>query len=147
MKLDEYDRAILRELQVDGRMSVANLAKAVGLSETGARNRLQKMQQSEEIQIVAVGQPHLLGIDVEAMLGVVVKGDPRVAAKAFGEIPEVMNVMICAGRFQLMVNVICKNNQALEQLLTDRFRPIEGVEMIEVFIYLDCTKDSYDWCP
>ena len=147
MNLDEYDRAILRELQVDGRMPVANLAKAVGLSETGTRNRLQKMLQSDAIQVVAVGQPRLLGIDVEAMLGVAVKGDPRVAAKAFGEVPEVMNVMICAGRFQLMVNLICKDNYALEQLLTDQIRPIEGVEQLEIFIYLECAKDSYNWCP
>ena len=77
MKLDEYDRAILRELQVDGRMAVANLATVVGLSETGTRKRLQKMLQSEAIQVVAVGQPRLLGIDVEAMLGLVVEGDLR----------------------------------------------------------------------
>ena len=147
MKLDEYDRAILRELQVDGRMSVANLAKTVGLSETGTRNRLQKMQQSEAIKIVAVGQPHLLGIEVEAMLGVVLKGDPQVAAKAFCEVPAVMNVMICAGRFQLMVEVICKNNYELEQLLTDQLQPIDGVEQLEIFIYLECAKDSYNWCP
>ena len=147
MKLDEYDRAILRELQVDGRMPIANLARIVGLSETGVRNRLQKMQQSEAIKIVAVGQPHLLGIEVEANLGVVVKGDPRVAAKAFGEIPEVMNVMICAGRFQLMVEVICQNNFELEQLLTDQLQPIDGVEQLEIFIYLECAKDSYNWCP
>ena len=147
MKLDEYDRAILRELQVDGRMPVANLARAVGLSETGTRNRLQKMLQSGAFRIVAVGEPHLLGIDVEAMLGVVLKGDPRVAAKAFCEIPAVMNVMISAGRFQLMVEVICKNNYELEQLLTDQIRPIEGVEQLEIFIYLECAKDSYNWCP
>ena len=147
MKFDEYDRAILRELQVDGRMPVANLATVVGLSETGTRKRLQKMLQSEAIQVVAVGQPRLLGIDVEAMLGVVVEGDLRVVAKAFGEVPEVMNVMICAGRFQLMVEVICKNNSALEQILTDRLRPIEGVKMMEIFIYLESTKDSYNWCP
>jgi Lrp/AsnC family transcriptional regulator for asnA, asnC and gidA len=146
MKLDEYNRAILRELQVDGRMPVAILAKAVGLSETGTRNRLQKLLQSGAFRIVAVGEPHLLGIKVEAMLGVDLKGDPRVAAKAFAEVPEVMNVMISAGRFQLMVNVICKDNHELERLLTDHFRPIEGVEMIEVSIYLDCTKDSYNWC-
>jgi Lrp/AsnC family transcriptional regulator for asnA, asnC and gidA len=105
------------------------------------------MQESDEIQIVAVGQPHLLGIDVEAMLGVVVSGDPRVVAKAFCDVPAVMNVMICAGRFQLMVEVICENNFALEELLTNHLRPIEGVEQMEIFIYLDCVKDSYNWCP
>ena len=147
MKFDEYDRAILRELQVDGRMPVANLATVVGLSETGTRKRLQKMLQSEAIQVVAVGQPRLLGIDVEAMLGVVVEGDLRVVAQAFGEVPEVMNVMICAGRFQLMVEVICENNSALEKILTDQLRPIEGVKTMEIFIYLESTKDSYNWCP
>jgi len=146
MKRDEYDRAILRELQVDGRMPVANLAKIVGLSETGARNRLHKMLEGDEIKIVAVGEPRLLGFDVEAMLGIVLKGDPHVAAKAFGEVPEVMNVMISAGRFQLMVNLICKDNYELEQLLTHKIRPIEGVEKVEIFLYLECTKDSYNWC-
>ena len=58
-----------------------------------------------------------------------------------------MNVMISAGRFQLMVEVICKNNSALEQILTNQLRPIEGVKMIEIFIYLESTKDSYNWCP
>jgi Lrp/AsnC family transcriptional regulator for asnA, asnC and gidA len=93
-----------------------------------------------------VGDPHLLGIDVEAMLGVSVEGDPRIAAKAFGEITEVMNVMICAGRFDLLVEVICKNNYELDQLLNDQLRPIEGVRRIEIFLYLECTKDSYNWC-
>jgi Lrp/AsnC family transcriptional regulator for asnA, asnC and gidA len=146
MKLDDSDRAILRELQTDGRMPVANLAKVVGLSQTATRHRLQKMLQSEAIQVVAVGDARLLGLDVEAMLGVSLDGDPRIAAETFGKIPEVMNVMVCAGRFELLVEVICKNNYELDQLLTHQLRPIEGVRRIEIFLYLECTKDSYNWC-
>ena len=146
MKFDENDRAIMRELQVDGRMPVANLAKVVGLSQTATRHRLKRILDSGAFQVVAVGEPRLLGIDVEAMLGISLEGDPRVAAKALGEIPEVMNVMICAGRFELVVEVICKNNYELDQLLTHQIRPIEGIKRVEIFLYLECTKDSYNWC-
>jgi len=146
IELDEYDRAILAELQDDGRMPVAQLANVVGLSQTATRHRLQKMLSSEAIRVVALGDARMLGFDVEAMIGVSVDGDPRVVAAAVGEIPEVMNVMLCAGRFSLMVEVICKNNSELEKLMTNRLQPIEGVRSLEVFIYLDCTKDSYNWC-
>ena len=54
--------------------------------------------------------------------------------------------MVSAGRFSLMVEVICKTTYDLDQLLTHRVRPIEGVRNLEVFIYLECTKDSYNWC-
>ena len=146
MKFDDSDRVIVRELQTDGRMPVANLARVVGLSQTAVRHRLQKMLQSQAVQIVAVGEPRLLGYGVEAMLGVTLDGDPRIAAEAFGKIAEVMNVMVCAGRYELLVEVICKDNFELEKLLTHQLRPIEGVKNVEIFLYLKTTKDSYNWC-
>ena len=146
MKLDESDRRILRELQVDGRLPVAKLANVVGLSQTATRHRLQKMLKGDAIRIVALGDPRLLGFDVEAMIGVCADGDPHVIAEAFGKIPEVMNVMISAGRFSLMVEVICKSNYELQQLMTHQLQPVKGVRSLETFIYLECTKDSYNWC-
>ena len=146
MKLDESDRRILRELQVDGRLPVAKLANVVGLSQTATRHRLQKMLKGDAIRIVALGDPRLLGFDVEAMIGVCADGDPNVIAEAFGKIPEVMNVMISAGRFSLMVEVICKSNYELQQLMTHQLQPVKGVRSLETFIYLECTKDSYNWC-
>ena len=93
-----------------------------------------------------VGDSRLMGFDVEAMVGVGVDGDPRQVAKAIGEIPEVMNVMVSAGRFSVMFEIICKTNYELDKLLTDLVQPIEGVRNLEIFIYLECTKDSYNWC-
>jgi Lrp/AsnC family transcriptional regulator for asnA, asnC and gidA len=146
IELDEYDRAILAELQDDGRMPVAQLSSVVGLSQTATRHRLQKMLSSDAIRVVALGDPSMMGFDVEAMIGICVDGDPHAAAEAIGKIPEVMNVMLCAGRFVLMVEVICRNNVALENLMTKQLHGVEGVKSLEVFIYLDCTKDSYNWC-
>ena len=146
VELDEFDRAIIRKLQVDGRMPVAQLAKVVGLSQTATRHRLQKMLSDDAIQVVVVGDARLMGFDVEAMVGVGVDGDPRAVAEAIGKIPEVMNVMISAGRFSLMFEVICETNYELDKILTQRVRRIEGVRSLEVFIYLECTKDSYNWC-
>ena len=146
MELDEFDRAIIRKLQVDGRMPVAQLAKVVGLSQTATRHRLQKMLSDDAIQVVVVGDARLMGFDVEAMVGVGVDGDPRAVAGAIGKIPEVMNVMVSAGRFSVMFEIICKTNYELDQLLTQYVQPIEGVRSLEIFIYLECTKDSYNWC-
>ncbi len=146
MDLDESDRAIIRELQIDGRTPVAQLAKVVGLSQTATRHRLQKMLNDEAIQIVVMGDPRLMGFDVEAMVGIGVEGDPREVAEAVGKIPEVMNVMVSAGRFSVMFEIICKTNFELDQLLTEHVQPIEGVRSLEIFIYLETTKDSYNWC-
>ena len=146
MELDESDKAIIRELQIDGRMPVAQLAKKVGLSQTATRHRLQKLLSHDAIQVVMVGDSRLMGFDVEAMVGVGVDGDPRRVAEMIGKIPEVMNVMVSAGRFSVMFEIICKNNCELDQLLTTWVQPIEGVRNLEIFIYLECTKDSYNWC-
>ena len=144
--LDDYDKAILSKLQDDGRTPVAQLANLVGLSQTATRHRLQKILNSDAIQVVAVGDPRMLGFELEAMIGVCVDGDPRAVADTVGKIPEVMNVMLCAGRFSLMVEVICRNNSELEKLMTYQLQSIKEVRSLEVFIYLDCTKDSYNWC-
>lgn len=146
MELDEPDRAIIRKLQVDGRMPVAQLAKVIGLSQTATRQRLQKLLNHDGIQVVMVGDSRLLGFDVEAMVGVGVDGDSRQVAETIGKIPEVMNVMVSAGRFSVMFEIICKDNYELDQLLTNLVQPIEGVRNLEIFIYLECTKDSYNWC-
>ena len=54
LELDDYDRAILRELRSDGRTPVAKLASIVGLSQTATRHRLQKLLSSDAVSVVVV---------------------------------------------------------------------------------------------
>src|ERR687886_2598880 len=87
--LDEVSRQIIEQLQRDGRMSYAALAKVVGLSEAAVRQRVQRLLDAGVMQIVAVTDPLTLGFARQVMVGIRVSGDIRPVADALAAIPEV----------------------------------------------------------
>src|SRR5947208_16444825 len=95
--LDDVNKRIIEQLQTDGRMSYAALAKVVGLSEAAVRQRVQRLLDTDVMQIVAVTDPLTLGFARQAMLGLRVEGDMRPVAAPLGEVPEVSCVVICRG--------------------------------------------------
>ena len=60
VQLDEIDKAIIRELQLDGRMSYAQLGPEVGLSQAAVRQRVQRLTDSKVIEVVAITDPAAL---------------------------------------------------------------------------------------
>ena len=122
--LDDVDRAIISELQVDGRMSYAELGPRVGLSQAAARQRVNRLTERGVMQIVAVTDPLSLGLSTQAMVGITVVGDVRVVAAAVAELVEAEYVLITAGRFDVLAEVLCEDNAALLALVNDRIRPI-----------------------
>ncbi len=143
--LDDTDKAIVRELQGDGRVSYADLGPRVGLSQAAVRQRVRRLIDSGTIQIVAVTDPTSLGFHVFAMLGVRVRDDVRRVAADLGAIDAVDYVVITAGRFDILVEVVCEDNGALLELVNDRIRAVAGVETVEIFNYLDLVKQTYNW--
>jgi len=87
--LDDVGKAIVEQLQDDGRRSYATIARAVGLSEAAVRQRVTRLQEAGVIQIVAVTDPLQLGFRRQAMVGVRVDGDVVVVADALADMPEV----------------------------------------------------------
>ena len=75
MRLDDTAKRIIELLQEDGRASYAAIAKAVGLSEAAARARVQKLLDSEIMQVVAVTDPIQVGFTRQAMIGIRTEGD------------------------------------------------------------------------
>lgn len=126
-------------------MSYAALAKEVGLSEAAARHRVQKLLDSDVMQIVAVTDPLRLGFSRQAMVGVNVQGDLRKAAAALAAIPEVEYVVICAGRYDLLVELVCTDDEHLLTLLNDKLRAVDGVVSTDTFLYLKLAKQTYAW--
>ena len=122
--LDSVSKAIVEQLQEDGRRSYAEIGKAVGLSETATRQRVQKLQDAGVLQIVAVTDPLQLGFARQAMIGVRVSGDTRVIAAEMAELPGVIYVVSTAGSFGLLVEVVCENDDDLIDLLNDRIRSL-----------------------
>ena len=143
--LDEIDKAIIRSLQVDGRMSYAQLGPEVGLSQAAVRKRVQRLVDSGVMQVVAVTDPLSVGFTVQAMIGVRADGDLRELAASLGAIDEIDYVVITGGGFDLLLEVLCEDSDHLLNLVNDTIRATPGVRHAEVFTYLDLVKQTYSW--
>src|SRR3982751_3093333 len=142
--LDDVSKAIIEQLQSDGRRSYAEIGKAVGLSEAAVRQRVQKLQESGVMQVVAVTDPMQLGFYRQAMIGIRVTGDTTRVARLLGEIPAVDYVVLTAGSFDILAEVVCENEEDLIDLLNKQIRGIEGVQSTETFVYLKLHKQFYN---
>lgn len=145
ISLDATAKRIIEQLQEDGRRSYASIGKAVGLSEAAVRQRVGRLLESGAIQIVAVTDPLQLGFARQAMLGVKVAGDVRQVSDQLVQIPEVDYVVVTAGGFDLIVEVVCESDEELFHLINDRIRSVDGVISTETFMYLSLRKQKYDW--
>jgi Lrp/AsnC family transcriptional regulator, regulator for asnA, asnC and gidA len=143
--LDEANKRIIELLQRDGRLSYASIAKSVGLSEAAVRQRVQRLLDQNVMQIVAVTDPLTLGFARQVMVGITVEGDTRPIAKALAEIPAVDYVVLCAGRYDLLVELVCTDDEHLLVLLNEQIRAIPGVTGTETFLYLKLVKQTYAW--
>ena len=143
--LDDVNKRIIEALQRDGRMSYATLAKQIGLSEAAARQRVQRMLDTGVMQIVAVTDPLTLGFRRQVMIGLKVEGDMRTVAEALAAIPEVDYVVVCAGGYDLLAEMVCIDDDHLLALLNEQIRGIPGVRITETFVYLKLAKQTYAW--
>jgi Lrp/AsnC family transcriptional regulator, regulator for asnA, asnC and gidA len=143
--LDEISKQIIEQLQADGRKPYAAIGKAVGLSEAAVRQRVQRLIDGGVMQIVAVTDPLQVGFSRQAMIGVRVSGDVAHVAGALCERPEVSYVVTTAGSFDLLVEVVCEDDDHLLELLMSHIRGLEGVTSTETFVYLKLNKQHYNW--
>ena len=143
--LDDVSKRIIEQLQEDGRRAYATIGKAVGLSEAAVRQRVQRLLDSGVIQIVAVTDPVQVGFSRQAMIGIKVTGDVTDAADRVAEMPEVDYVVIAAGSFDLIVAVVCEDDDHLLELVSQRLRALPGVLTTETFVYLKLRKQLYNW--
>jgi len=143
--LDDADRRIIEMLQEDGRRAYGSIAEEVDLSETAVRRRVQRLRDAGAMQIVAVTDPLQLGFNREAMLGVRVQGDVRAVANEIASIDEAVYVVLTAGSFDIIVELITEDDNHLVHVLNDRIRAVPGVTEVETFVYLKLAKQTYSW--
>jgi Lrp/AsnC family transcriptional regulator for asnA, asnC and gidA len=143
--VDDTSRAIIEQLQADGRRPYATIGKAVGLSEAAVRQRVQKLVDAGVVQIVAVTDPSQLGFARQAMIGVSVTGDVEAVAEELAKVDEVDYLVITAGSFDILAEVVVQDDEHLLQLLSRRVRAIPGVTRTESFLYLRLAKQTYNW--
>jgi Lrp/AsnC family transcriptional regulator for asnA, asnC and gidA len=143
--LDETSKKIIEQLQADGRRPYAAIGKAVGLSEAAVRQRVQRLLEAGVMQIVAVTDPVQVGFHRQAMVGLRVEGDVTSVAEQVTQFREVDYVVVTAGSFDLLVEVVCEDDDHLLDLVARRLRALPGVRTTETFVYLKLRKQRYDW--
>jgi Lrp/AsnC family transcriptional regulator for asnA, asnC and gidA len=143
--LDRVSRHIIEQLQQDGRRSYAAIGKVVGLSEAAVRQRVQRLVDSGVMQVVAVTDPMQLGFARQAMIGVRASGELGSIADAIAALEEVDYVVITAGTYDLLVEVVCESDEALLNVLSNKIRTIRNVVSTETYMYLQLRKQTYSW--
>ena len=144
-RLDQLSKLIIEQLQEDGRRSYAAIARTIGLSEAATRQRVQKLIDEGVIQIVAVTDAEAIGFHRMALLGIKVEGDIHAVADKLVALDAAEYVVFTAGQFDLLVELMCENDEHLLHTIHESVRTIPGVRSTEAFVYLKVAKESYQW--
>ncbi len=144
--VSEIDKRIIEHLQEDGRRPFTQIAAALGLSESAVRARTNRLVEQGIIQIVGVTDPLKLGFAQMAMIGI--RCEPRKlleVAERIAAFPEVDYVVITAGRYDILIETVHEDNEALLRFLSEKLRTVDGVAETETFVYLRLVKQTYQW--
>ena len=145
-EISELDKRIIEHLQQDGRRPFTQIATELGVSEAAVRARTNRLVERGILQIVGVTDPLKLGFHQQAMIGIRCERDRLIdVADAVAAFPEVDYVVITAGTYDLLIEVVCEDNAALLDFLAERLRAIDGVRDTETFVYLRMVKQTYQW--
>src|SRR5450755_2211309 len=143
--LDDVNKAIVEQLQQDGRRTYGSIATAVGLSEAAVRQRVQRMRDAGIMQIVAVTDPLQVGFRSQAMVGIRADGDTRVVAERLAAVDDIDYVVLCTGSFYILEKPTTEDEDTLLELLNGVICCFPGARATETFMYLKLTKQTYAW--
>jgi Lrp/AsnC family transcriptional regulator for asnA, asnC and gidA len=142
-RIDALDLRIIEALQANGRESFRRIAARLGVSEATIRARYARLCADDILQVVGVTNPLGLGFE-QALVGVKTAGSPQPVADEIASWDEADYVVITAGQYDLVVELVASHRRELLEL-TNRLRAIEDVVSTETFLYLDMVKQLYDW--
>jgi Lrp/AsnC family transcriptional regulator for asnA, asnC and gidA len=142
--LDGIDQRLIEALQKNGREPFRRIAAQVGVSEATIRARYHRLCEDNILQVTGVTNPLGLGFDAIAMVGIRTSGAPEPVADAISQWDEAGYVVITAGQFDVLVELVCADRRQLLDV-TNRIRALDGVVSTESFLYLELWKQLYDW--
>jgi Lrp/AsnC family transcriptional regulator for asnA, asnC and gidA len=142
-RIDALDQGIIEALQANGRESFRAIAGRLGVSEATIRARYARLCDDDILQVVGVTNPLGLGFE-QALVGVKTTGSPQPVADEIASWAEADYVVVTAGQYDLVVEVVAADRRELLEL-TNRMRALDGVVSTETFLYLDLVKQLYDW--
>ncbi len=143
-ELDQIDRQIMAALKEDGRMPFAEIARRLDVSPGMVRERYHRLVQNGILQVVAVTNPLRVGYRTMTLVGIKVEGSRlREVARQIAAFEEVVYLVLCTGAYDILAEVVCRDNADLLHFLSERLRTVEGIRDTQSFIYLDIVKEIY----
>jgi len=139
--LDELDFAILSCLQKDGRMSFTVIAEKLNVSIGTVRTRVNKLIEEGTINIIGRVNPDKVGFRAYAQVAVFVRPatlKEKVAQK-ISKLPEVSFLAMTSGDYDLEVDVMCRDNNHLVEVVND-ISKFEGVYQTKTTLYFKVYK-------
>ena len=144
--LDGTERRMVELLQQDGRLTVAQLARALGVTEVTARRKLKRLLGDGIIRIVATVDPFDVGYETPVIIGLKVdRGKLDAVAERLSGLPQVRYVGASTGRVDLIVEVVTRTNQDLAAFLLSELAEIEGITDSETNLIVRIYKQSWHW--
>jgi len=143
-RIDPIDKGIIEALQRNGREPFRRIAVALGVSEATIRARYARLCEDNILKVTGVTNPLGLGFEAQAMVGVRTSGPPGAVADTIAHWPEAEYVVVTAGQFDLLVELVCADRRSLLDL-TNRIRALDDVVATESFLYLELWKQLYEW--
>jgi Lrp/AsnC family transcriptional regulator, regulator for asnA, asnC and gidA len=145
-RLDATERRMVELLQEDGRLSVASLARSLGVTEVTARRKLARLLNDGVIQIVAAVDPFDIGYETPAIIGLKVQRSKLdEVARRISEFPQVRYVGASTGRVDLIVEVVVRTNQDLADFLLNELATMDGIVDSETNLIVRIYKQSWHW--
>jgi len=145
-KLDRTDHLIVAALNEDGRMSFAEIARRIGVSPSMVRKRYQRLVDEGVVQVVGLVSPYTMGYSMMAQIGLRVDAlRVREIAEQIARMEHVEYLVICAGRYNLSVEVVCTDHDDLLCFMNEELCKIDGVHEAELLVYLEVVKEIYSW--
>lgn len=136
--LDDIDRGIIEELQVNGRESYKSIARKLGVSDGTVRLRTERMIRAGYLRISASVNPLFFENTVTALVGINLdRRADRKLMEQLAALPGVQSVINATGRYDLMVEVSVSSRRGLRKFLVDGLSDFGGVVASESFVYLD----------
>ena len=148
--LDLHDREILRAVQDNGRLSVADLSDAVGLSKTPCLTRLRRLEAKGFIRrYKAVLDPALIRQDYITFVQVKLEATTRRQLDAFsdavGDIPEIQSCHMMSGGYDFLLKIRTRNMRAYRELLGDVLSELPGIAQTSTFPVMETIKEDEDY--
>ena len=145
-EVSALDKRIIEHLQTDGRRPFTQIANDLGVSEAAVRARTNRLIERGILQVVGVTDPLKLGFQQMAMIGIRCESDKLIeVSESLADMPEVDYVVITAGTYDLLIETVCEDNEALLVFLAERLRAVDGVRETETFVYLRLVKQTYQY--